>query len=654
MIPGRPEPTALDDAWALVHEPPPAPADAAGAPVPEVVAPVVDFAVAGHGPDAETLQTVGVVFVHGIGAQLAAETLFDWTGPIVRTVWSWAEQTADPAAGRPFQDPVEIAEVDLTGATTPIIQLRIPPVPGHDAQRWVLTEAWWAADVRPPGLSNMLDWLFGKGEVRCIMTGIVSGLRRNAARRGTDPLQPDGPLGKPPRRGIADALDEVAISALFILLTTVVVPLYGLLRVLGSLPIPKLHDAVSTAQIDWFIQEWFGDVRVLLSDRAQAANLRSVLAKTIRKLRCYGADSIVIVGHSGGTVLSYMFLADPEYDDLDVDKFISHGQALGLAWYLGDRGDNVSPAYDLGLRPGDRLLRNAHHDRPDGGPSTLRWVDFHASHDPAPAFSADGWPRDKDPAADGPDVGWTVYNRMSVRNDHGGYWDNDEQFVIPLLRELDTPGASADGSRFFPTPGPQRDRVLRRASRVRGLARWWNAWMVMLVLAVVGGGLGALIWGGGFVQLGIWSADILRPLPFVGLAATITPGILGAIVIVVAFAFHGTSAIGDWNKLDVDEREQARLVEPGHVSRANMRGQFVLYLVACLALIALSIVPHPVTVAVAIVLAVAAHGPAQLARGMSFAGGWFDPSETMDRPSDGKGEAQTDPAEPPTGDAGPA
>ena len=606
----------------------------AAAPIDEAATPTAEA----YGPAAPPVTSVGVVFVHGIGSQLAGETLFDWTAPIVRTVWAWAEQVADPTAGRPFQDPVEVAEVDLTGATTPIIQLLIPAVPGHDQQRWVLTEAWWAADVRPPSVSRMLDWLFGQGEVRRILVGIIAGLRRAAQRRGSDPLAPDGPLEAPRRRGVIDVLDAVFISALFLLLATIIVPIYGLLRVLGSLPIPKLKDAVSTAQIDWFVREWFGDVRVLLMDRAQAANLRNRLATAILKLRAYGADSIVVVAHSGGTVLSYMLLADPEYDDLEVDKLITHGQALGLAWRLGHRDDAVRPAFDVGLRDGDRLLGSAHRASVDGRPSTLRWVDFHATHDPAPAFSAFGWPTD----GDHPDESWTVTNRMSVRNDHGGYWDNEEQFVIPLLRELDTPGAAPAASRFFDADGPQRDRVLRRTSRVRGLAIWWNLWMAMLAIAVIGGLLATVVWSGGFLVIGAATAQLIGPIPVLGLAAALPAWVLGLIVVVVVFAFHGTSAIGDWDKLDIDERSEARRLTPSHLSRSRMRGRFVLYLVACLAMAVFAIAPYAPTLVVALVTGLVAHGPDAVARSLSFAGRVFDPGERLDRP--------TRPPEPPPTD----
>ena len=52
-----------------------------------------------------------------------------------------------------------------------------------------------------------------------------------------------------------------------------------------------------------------------------------------------------------------------------------------------------------------------------------------------------------------------VFNRMSLRNDHGGYWDNDEEFVLPVARLIDLAPGGRDASRFFPEPpaAPEED-----------------------------------------------------------------------------------------------------------------------------------------------------------------------------------------------------
>jgi hypothetical protein len=109
----------------------------------------------------------------------------------------------------------------------------------------------------------------------------------------------------------------------------------------------------------------------------------------------------------------------------------------------------------------------------------LRWVDFWSTYDPAPGgrFRApEGLRLDVDSVA--------VRNRMSILDDHGGYWDNDEEFLVPLVRQIETVGGELESSRFFRDPADRRGRVVRRMERVATLAAW--RWIV------AAGGLAAL------------------------------------------------------------------------------------------------------------------------------------------------------------------
>ena len=105
--------------------------------------------------DAAARSTVGIVFVHGIGSQRPGETLLDWSRPLIRLLTEWRT-----ALGLP-PDPVVASDIDFSGATLPTIELAIPGAPAGPAdamaepQRWILTEAWWAARVEPPSLGSM-------------------------------------------------------------------------------------------------------------------------------------------------------------------------------------------------------------------------------------------------------------------------------------------------------------------------------------------------------------------------------------------------------------------------------------------------------------------------------------------------------------------
>ena len=82
---------------------------------------------------AAAIHTIGVVFIHGIGAQRAGETVFAWAGPIVR-ILGRGRRTRRPDGGRPSATR-SVAEVDLTGATTPFIELEVPAGSPADRRR---------------------------------------------------------------------------------------------------------------------------------------------------------------------------------------------------------------------------------------------------------------------------------------------------------------------------------------------------------------------------------------------------------------------------------------------------------------------------------------------------------------------------------------
>jgi hypothetical protein len=605
-----PEASPVDEAWDEFQ-------GSAWDPAPPLDVPPIQALAGAPQGASESLdrKTIAVVFVHGIGSQTAAETLYDWAAPLIRTVWSWAEQQAE-LDGREFKDPVTLAEVDRSGQATSIIEIDLPGAavtPSgkvHRPQRWVLTEVWWAGAVKPADIGEMANW--GKAHVGAIITGIVTGIRTSVGRRNKDPLKPDEKRDVK-KRLIADGFDAVAIGLLFTGLAAVAAPVYLVLRVLKSLPIPAFKD-LTTAPLDWFLAEWFGDLRVLLHDRAQAANLRRRLALTIDKIRFYSAaDEVVVVAHSGGTVLSYMFLADPQYAAIPVDKLITHGQAIGLAWRVGLPEGTLDPEYDAGLRRGDRLLLPAHRKGTATRPAP-RWVDFHATHDVAPAFNARGWPPDPSifvPAPgddrDGPDESWTVANRMSVRNDHGGYWENEEQFVIPLLRELDTPGGSSADSRFYPERDEaSRRRVLRRESRVRALSTWWNAWMLTLGAGLLAAGaFGVATVDMGLGALGRGAAPVLQPLPIVGFLGGLPGPALGAIIMAIMMVALSQLGVGAWNVMNDRERIAARRFDPPMPSRTATRGRMLLLLAAGVAVAWFGIAPGPAPLVTYVVLLVA-------------------------------------------------
>ena len=433
-------------------------------------------------------ERIGIVFVHGIGSQRPGETLLDWSRPIVKLLTDWVagHKRTDTPPGTPrvdpatARDPVATSHVDFSGSQLPIVELHVPATEADDrtwpAQTWVMTEAWWASRVQPPSLGSMTDWIrrdFGR---------VVDGIRGGIGEpRAEDRLAAVTPSGGPTDPRWVNTLDHFTVARIRPLLSLLWGLTYLLLllpyALVRSLPIGPLKDAAGLRQLDSFLVDWFGDMRILLRDPAQAANVRGRLADTVRALRAdYRCRRVVLVAHSGGALVSFTtltdpaYLSDPRFDGLKVDELITHGQALALAWRLGNVVDGV-PA-------GDRLGGDMTAAQPD-----LRWVDFWSTYDPAPGgpFRA---PTGMTPAVES----LAVRNRMSVLDDHGGYWDNDEEFLIPLVQRLDTVGEPEGESRFFRNALDQRARVIGRKQRVGALAAWrWVAAVGGLATLVVAG-----------------------------------------------------------------------------------------------------------------------------------------------------------------------
>ncbi len=337
----------------------------------------------------------------------------------------------------------------------------VPATADHPAQTWHMTEAWWAARVSPPSIAQMFSWLV-PWELKRLFRGILSGF-------GTE-------------GGFFRVVDLVFLPLFLLPMTILVILAFLLFRILRAIPWKPLQEFAAMQAIDAFLVDWFGDMRILMTDRVQAANIRARVAESIQDCVDAGCGTIVVIGHSGGTIVGYMTLADEAYASLPVNTFVTHGQALTLAWRLGHFGEpEVTDHHPDRLYVGDRLSTDLTRLPFRSG---LRWYDFWATHDPAPAGGFATGPHPTLPEDTG-GRSTRVFNRMSVRNDHGGYWENDEEFILPVARLIDqSPAGGPAVSRFFPESSATR-RPEHRERRVKLLQFAWVAVMVSAVVAVL-------------------------------------------------------------------------------------------------------------------------------------------------------------------------
>jgi hypothetical protein len=538
------------------------------------------------GPDARppSPDRVGVVFVHGIGTQTPSETFLDWSKPIVKLLTTWrAEQPGLTP------DPVVRSEFTFSGATPPFLELDIPEVTDesggvHPRRTFVITEAFWAAQVRAPSLGDAAAYVF-RAFPR-ILRKLASSyevsskqwrqrLDQELKAAEAEGRQHTGAIRELRRRrrwSWIDTLDSVqrflSVLAYFpaLVIGGFVLLVYAPFRLI---PIKPIQDAAVLRSVDNFLTTWFGDLPDILDDPVQAGNVRARLAQSIDHLvRQQGCGSIVIIAHSGGAIVSFTTLLDPTYWDNEISRFevqrlITIGEALAIGWVV----DRTGTRFAKGLP--DRLTGDLQAARPD-----LQWTDFWATYDPAPAG-----PLKPPRGVHVPHYeSRPVTNRMSVIEDHGAYWENDEGFLIPLVRYLDEARGDPDRSRFFRDSAERAVRIERRRQRVGVLALW--RWIAVLAGAVpiVGGTIawaasnGTVPGPAGFGRaVGAWFGTIpfhqliTNPLDFLSDLAGLPAGaadlgqwLVGSVVIALLFVLIGLVGLKLWDRWDDRERDIAR------------------------------------------------------------------------------------------------
>jgi hypothetical protein len=566
-----------------------------------------------------------VIFVHGIGDQPARETLLNWANPVVEMLAEWRREFDEHTQPAELlgEDPVYGAAVECEGGCDERAWVRIA-IPAtddaHPASTWLLTEAHWAGRVRAPAFGQALRYL--QQHIGAIISGITNGYglreERRHARLEAIIQEQAPPWDERVAAQVAelrrsdgrrwqwiDRLDAVwqfpmvrrLLSWTATATSVLALAIYAPLR---AVPIKAIRERAELASLDAQIVSAFGDLPVLLDDPVQAAIVRERLADAIRWVRDRGCDDVVLIAHSGGAIVSFATLLDEAYRDLPVAKLVTLGQGLALGWRL-ERTTGPFVA-------GNPIRGDLGAARPG-----LRWVDFWASYDPAPAGElaavdhspliavetvVDGRPSSPVQVESRP-----VTNFMHMGQDHDGYWKNDEGFLIPLIRHIDDPSGDGHGSRFYGSRLGRAVRIERRRRRVGLLLGWrwlsFAAGVVALALALIpfvtpevslamSGDSVASVWSrlpaheivSGTIDG--FGAVIALGLDSIGLAAIsdwlqwLGPHALGALVPIIAtFAIY-SRGVGSWRAADAAERQGIRREMFGRPGHAWARSEAVL------------------------------------------------------------------------------
>lgn len=425
--------------------------------------------------DCAAADHLGLVLVHGVGSQNPGETLLSWSDRLIRMLASLpgVDDFAPP-------DLVFRSGVDLQGERQSTIELRIPADEQRPrAQHWLLTEAYWAASIQPPSAPTMLAWLGARGAAGLMARGFAATKRlRNSVY-----------------------LTGIVIGVLV---------LYAAIRVVTSIiPITAVRNAF-VAPLDRLLTGWLGDMEVLLFDPAQSANVRTRVREAMQAVAAAGFPRMAVVAHSGGAVASYMTLTDtvPWAPTAEGEKapsvrcYITLGQGLNAAWRLAGVGDGASCSLATGA--GRRLTVDVRTNN-----SKLRWYDYHSEGDTVseasvspPECLLDAGPRPADEQS--------IENKPS--NPHGTYWDNDEEFLLPVVQRLlaaaRTDQPAEEPVSAFPAPDPTwRARRLLRIGMFSLTSRLLFSAMITAIVA------SALFGGGRMSDLGSGVAALASDIP---------------------------------------------------------------------------------------------------------------------------------------------
>ncbi len=451
----------------------------------------------------------GVVIIHGIGNEArnatieeAGNALTYWynhiaglalrpTGP--GRVWLSTRLTADDDPDAP--------------ASRATLTLAPPGATADDTLRLEMREVWWAQSFGLPSIGAALRWArlqFREDAARFLLPiGVPSGPARAAAHAPAHQTpqaltyRAEDPDADDERFSSEYASHQPQQAALRIALTLygfvqyvwklvqwlvlapavyVVLLLVGLVNLLALIPwsfiqytlVNGLNRVVEVVSL-----HWIAPLQVYLLDYTRSSAIRQRFERELDAfLRDDNCRRIVVIAHSMGTVIAYegltTILSLPKWRDSSRPvTFICLAQALHRMWML----EGTDPhRLRTPLPPRVRWLHFwARYDPVAAGPLTARslrrvpWTDPDEA-DPQDAIAAT---LDRCENVD-------VVNTDSLFTDHGAYWQNVEQVIGPVARELvaDHPALEKIVAAHLAAP---RD-ILRRRANV--------AWRSSLALAV--------------------------------------------------------------------------------------------------------------------------------------------------------------------------
>lgn len=444
---------------------------------------------------------VGILFVHGIGAQQRGDTLLEFGEPLVQSMSDWLGENA-----------VALHGTDIAAGAAGVPAHTYATVIAHEAERrLVVAESWWAETFHPPRYWPMAAWL-----VSAVPFVVFRAFDHRVGMVTTNERIDKHDFWWPWRH--VERVGKNVVSSALVLVASLAIALLGVVAV-----IPAVRRFILSAQT--LLIRYIGDSYALLIGPAGADAMVSRVECDLAWLEERSVKHVVIVAHSQGAEIVRRVLARRAAGSASIASLVTLGQgiaklravgrmyqhrararwayalrliatvvtvaplvlALWLHWWLAFAfvltpilaARLITVARDILLaivQDKEPFEKELAQDIRIG--KLQRWRDYFATSDPVPEGQL---PLE---ALGSAYESTQMVNLRSPFFDHTSYWQNAEGFRPAVLEEL-------AGRLGWPFTKVFEDRVLAgqeaRARKTRVLvAAAWFFGVVALTVSIVG------------------------------------------------------------------------------------------------------------------------------------------------------------------------
>jgi hypothetical protein len=266
---------------------------------------------------------LGVLFVHGIGDQQQFSTLAQFGGALQSWLGRWTvggRPTADEQIAPPPRVEVVAVDQDPDPDQRPAhaeVALKPRDGAGQPERRWLLAEAWWAPEVRPPRFRDFARWILP------MFPWLAAEYAVAASRRTLY-------LDSPPSVGDTKPglLERFSLAGLFWLVSPVIAVL--LMVVCAALALlqrlPRVGKRIGAINVT--LAKGVGDSYLFAHDGLARAAMLQRIRRSLAWLAERGCRRVVVVAHSQGAALCHDLLRSAERPQRRLDLLVTVGSGV--------------------------------------------------------------------------------------------------------------------------------------------------------------------------------------------------------------------------------------------------------------------------------------------------------------------------------------